>query len=69
MKQEKEGPTFDGEVKSVMGVFCATARNGGMGAAEHAAAVHLVAAAAYLEGAVGPAKTKKILSATMASIG
>ena len=69
MKQTDVGPTVDGEVKAVMAGFCMTARSIGAAAAEHAAKVHLVAAAAYLGETVGPRMTKQILSAVMASIG
>lgn len=69
MKKTEEGPTPDGEIKTVMAGFCMTARSVGTSAAERAATVHLVAAAAYLEKAVGPARTRKILSETISSIG
>ena len=69
MKQTDEGPTVNGEVKAVMAGFCATARSIGASAAERAATVHLVAAAAYLGETVGPSMTKQILSAVMTSIG
>jgi hypothetical protein len=63
------GPTVDGEVKMVMAGFCQTARNIGAVAAERAATVALVAAAAYLGETVGPTMTKQILSAVLSSIG
>jgi hypothetical protein len=69
MKHTEEGPTVNGEVKAVMAVFCHTARSIGASAAERAATVHLVAAAAYLSETVGPTMAKQILSAVIISIG
>lgn len=69
MRDVDNGSTRDGEIKTVMAGFCMTARSIGAAAAQRAAAIHLVAATAYLEEAVGPARTKQILSAAMTSIG
>lgn len=69
MKQTEVGTTVNGEIKTVMADFCMTARSIGAAAAEHAAKVHLVAAAAYLGETVGPALTREILSAVITSIG
>ncbi|BCH11997.1 hypothetical protein MesoLj131c_62550 [Mesorhizobium sp. 131-3-5] len=69
MKQTDDGPTLHGEVKTVMAGFCMIARSIGLSAAERAATVHMVAAAAYLEETVGAAKTKEILAATITAIG
>ncbi|MDG4874141.1 hypothetical protein P9273_03390 [Mesorhizobium sp. WSM4935] len=69
MKQTDVGATVNAEVKTVMAEFCQTARSIGSAAAEHAATVHLVAAAAYLGETVGPSVTKQILSAILSSIG
>ncbi|OBQ84675.1 MULTISPECIES: hypothetical protein [unclassified Mesorhizobium] len=69
MKQTEGGQVVNGEVKKVMAEFCQTARNIGSAAAERAATVHLVAAAAYLGETAGPSMTKQILSAVLASIG
>lgn len=69
MKQTDVRSTLNGEIKTAMAEFCTTARSIGSVAAERAATVHLVAAAAYLGETVGPAMTKQILSAVIASIG
>lgn len=69
MKQTCMGSTLDAEIKTVMAGFCVIARSIGMSAAERAATVHLVAAAAYLEETVGSARTKQILAAAIAAIG
>ncbi|RUV19914.1 hypothetical protein [Mesorhizobium sp. M7A.F.Ca.MR.245.00.0.0] len=69
MQQTDVGPRLNGEIKVVMAEFCTTARSIGSAAAERAATVQLVAAAAYLGETVGPAITKQILSAVIASIG
>jgi hypothetical protein len=63
------GSTVNGEVMTVMAGFCQTARSIGAVAAQRAATVHLVAAAAYLGDTVGPTMTKQILSAVLSSIG
>jgi hypothetical protein len=69
MKQTDLGATVNTEVKAVMADFFQTARSIGSAAAEHAATVHLVAAAAYLGETVGPSVTKQILSAVLSSVG
>lgn len=69
MKQTDDGPPISGEAKTVMAGFCVIARTIGSSAAERAATIHLVAAAAYLEETVGSARTKEILFATLTAIG
>lgn len=68
MPKTDEGPATAVEIKTVMADFCTTAREVGQPVAERTATVHLVAAAAYLEETVGPARTMRILSATIAAI-
>ncbi len=68
MQQTGVGSSLNGEIKAVMADFCVTARSIGSAAAERAARVHLVAAAAYLGETVGTAMTKQILSAVITSL-
>ncbi|MER9375952.1 hypothetical protein [Mesorhizobium sp. M0491] len=69
MIQTDAGPAINGEVKTVMAGFCVIARSIGSSAAERAATIHMVAAAAYLEETVGAARTKEILAAVVSAIG
>ncbi len=68
MKQDY-GPIQDCAVRAVLAGFCMKARTEGSKAAQREATVHLVAAAAYLDEAVGVEKTTNILRATIASMG
>jgi hypothetical protein len=69
VKEVDDGSTRDREIKTVMADFCMKAMNDGTSAADRAATIHLVAAAAYLQESAGPARTREILSAVIASIG